>query len=149
MIGREDAAISIDDSGVSRRHAKLIVAADRSVMIMDLGSTNKTLVNDTNIELATLMPGDAISLGPDVVLRFGYDDAAATAGETPAKAESPLSERQLEVARLVAQGLNNAEVAKQLCISANTVARHLENIFKRLDLRSRNALTRWVLDHDR
>jgi DNA-binding CsgD family transcriptional regulator len=145
VIGREAAQICLDDPGVSRRHAKLIIAADRSVMIMDLGSTNRTFVNDTIVQLATLMPGDVIRLGKDVVVRFGYTALEPTQCEA-VTGEPPLSKRQLEVARLVAQGMTNAEVGRALCISAHTVARHLENIYRRLSVRSRAGLTRWILD---
>jgi DNA-binding CsgD family transcriptional regulator len=147
VLGREDAAINFGDSGVSRRHAKLIVAADESVMIMDLGSTNQTLVNGTNVELATLSAGDRISLGPDVVLRFDYAAPPAEEPRAPIDAHI-LSARQWEVARLVARGLSNAEVARTLRISANTVSRHLENIYTRLGIGSRTALARWVLERD-
>jgi len=55
--------------------------------------------------------------------------------------ESPgglrLTERELEVLRLVARGLNNREVAKQLFISENTVKNHVRNILEKLQLHSR------------
>ena len=46
-------------------------------------------------------------------------------------------ERELEVLRLVAKGLNNREVAKQLFISENTVKNHVRNILEKLQLHSR------------
>lgn len=48
-----------------------------------------------------------------------------------------LTERELEVLRLVATGLNNREVAKQLFISENTVKNHVRNILDKLQLHSR------------
>src|SRR5690349_16209336 len=48
-----------------------------------------------------------------------------------------LTERELEVLRLVAKGLNNREVAKQLFISENTVKNHVRNILDKLHLHSR------------
>ena len=48
-----------------------------------------------------------------------------------------LTERELEVLRLVARGLNNREVAKQLFISENTVKNHVRNILEKLQLHSR------------
>ncbi|HEY3006893.1 MAG TPA: helix-turn-helix transcriptional regulator, partial [Micromonosporaceae bacterium] len=57
-----------------------------------------------------------------------------------------LSVREEEVARLVAQGLSNAEVAQRLFISTRTVTTHLQHIYRRLDVPSRAALIRYVLE---
>ncbi len=48
-----------------------------------------------------------------------------------------LTERELEVLRLVAKGLNNRDIAKQLFISENTVKNHVRNILEKLQLHSR------------
>jgi DNA-binding NarL/FixJ family response regulator len=48
-----------------------------------------------------------------------------------------LTERELEVLRLVARGLNNRDIAKQLFISENTVKNHVRNILEKLQLHSR------------
>jgi two-component system NarL family response regulator len=48
-----------------------------------------------------------------------------------------LTERELEVLRLVAKGLNNREAAKELYISENTVKNHVRNILEKLQLHSR------------
>lgn len=49
----------------------------------------------------------------------------------------PLSERELEVLTLVAQGLSNQEIADKLFLSAGTVKRHMSNIYQKLDVHSR------------
>ena len=48
-----------------------------------------------------------------------------------------LTDRELEVLRKVAEGLNNREIAKQLFISENTVKNHVRNILEKLQLHSR------------
>ena len=48
-----------------------------------------------------------------------------------------LTDRELEVLKLVAQGLNNREIAKRLFISENTVKNHVRNILDKLQLHSR------------
>jgi DNA-binding CsgD family transcriptional regulator len=59
----------------------------------------------------------------------------------------PLTEREIEVLRCVAAGKTNRRIAQQLHISEKTVARHLSNIFTKLDLESRTAATVYALEH--
>lgn len=61
-------------------------------------------------------------------------DAAPTGS---GKAE--LTERELEVLRLVAQGHSNREIAEGLHVSINTVETHAKNIFRKLEVRNRSA----------
>jgi len=58
-----------------------------------------------------------------------------------------LSERELEVLRLVAAGRSNREIASTLVISEHTVARHLQNIYGKLGLSSRAAATAFAFEH--
>ncbi|SEG69725.1 regulatory protein, luxR family [Thermomonospora echinospora] len=52
-----------------------------------------------------------------------------------------LTPQQLQIARLVAEGATNREIAAQLTLSPRTIEHHLRNIFTRLDIRSRVELT--------
>jgi DNA-binding CsgD family transcriptional regulator len=58
-----------------------------------------------------------------------------------------LSPRELEVLRLIAKGHTNRKIATALDISEKTVARHISNIFTKLDLTSRAAATAYAFTH--
>jgi ATP/maltotriose-dependent transcriptional regulator MalT len=59
----------------------------------------------------------------------------------PMRLPAGLTAREVEVLRLVSAGLTNKQIAADLHLSAKTVARHLENIFAKLDVSSRAAAT--------
>lgn len=59
-----------------------------------------------------------------------------------------LTPREAEVLKLVAAGATNREIAAALVISEKTVARHLNNMFHKLDVGSRAAATAYAYEHD-
>jgi predicted ATPase/class 3 adenylate cyclase/DNA-binding CsgD family transcriptional regulator len=58
-----------------------------------------------------------------------------------------LTEREVDMLRLLAQGFSYAAIAEQLVISPRTVNRHLTAIYSKLDVTSRHAATRFAIDH--
>ena len=66
----------------------------------------------------------------------------------PADPKHGLSEREVEVLRLVASGKSNREIASTLVISEHTVARHVQNIYTKLGLSSRAAATAFAFEHE-
>jgi ATP/maltotriose-dependent transcriptional regulator MalT len=58
-----------------------------------------------------------------------------------------LSVREVEVLRLVAQGLTDAEVAQRLFLSPRTVGQHLRSVYNKLGVSSRTAATRFAVEH--
>ncbi|HWB73300.1 MAG TPA: LuxR C-terminal-related transcriptional regulator [Nannocystaceae bacterium] len=165
VMGREagvEVVLGVD--GVSRKHARVTVEPSGAAKVIDLSSRNGTFLNGRRIEESPLRDGDELRVGP-VVLRFRYVRSpdrsehergqvvaispappAAGAGVpqgTPAPGrppDLPLSARELEVAKLVAEGMTNAEIGARLHISPATVGRHLSNVYERLGIHSRAAL---------
>src|SRR6266849_4408728 len=70
---------------------------------------------------------------PPVMARVTYPDG--------------LTAREVEVLRLGAQGLRDTEVAERLIISPRTVHAHLSSIYSKLGITSRNAATRYAIEH--
>ncbi|HEX6486667.1 MAG TPA: LuxR C-terminal-related transcriptional regulator, partial [Nocardioidaceae bacterium] len=58
-----------------------------------------------------------------------------------------LTEREVEVLRLVATGKSNPEIAETLVLSEKTVARHLSNIFSKLDVPTRTAAAAFAFEN--
>src|SRR5205807_9761623 len=56
----------------------------------------------------------------------------------------PLAKREVEVARLVAEGLSNKQVAARLFISERTVATHVGHILDKLGFKSRAQIAGWI-----
>jgi DNA-binding NarL/FixJ family response regulator len=73
--------------------------------------------------------------------------------ETPQVPASPqhdsanLTPRELEILRLVAEGHTNAQLAKMLWVSDQTVKFHLSNIYRKLDVGNRTEASRWAQVH--
>jgi non-specific serine/threonine protein kinase len=88
----------------------------------------------------------------DIVLGEVVAARLATAEPPPVGGRRPhpggLTEREVEVLRLVAEGLSNAEVAARLFLSPRTVGQHLRSIYNRLGVGSRTAAARFAIEHD-
>jgi pimeloyl-ACP methyl ester carboxylesterase/DNA-binding CsgD family transcriptional regulator len=87
--------------------------------------------------------GDAGAVARAVLEFAGVDrpgvEIAPPTGAPQSEAETDLSPRELEVLRLVADGLSDAEIAERLVLSPHTVHRHVANIRTKLGLASRAA----------
>ena len=67
----------------------------------------------------------------------GVSANAAAPEPRPASEYEPLSERELEVLALIAEGASNREIAQALFVSVGTVKKHLNNVFLKLDAHNR------------
>jgi predicted ATPase/DNA-binding CsgD family transcriptional regulator len=73
--------------------------------------------------------------------------SSPTAPTRPASSPAGLTTREVEVLRLVAQGLTDAQVAQRLVISPRTVTTHLSSIYNKLSINSRAAAVRFAAEH--
>jgi predicted ATPase/class 3 adenylate cyclase/DNA-binding CsgD family transcriptional regulator len=88
--------------------------------------------------------GRALGLA-QVLDALGRTDTAAGQAEVAVSGEaaSLLTPRELDVLKLVAQGLSNTDIAQRLFLSEHTIHRHLANILRKLGLSSRAAAAAW------
>jgi predicted ATPase/DNA-binding CsgD family transcriptional regulator len=94
--------------------------------------------------------GRAMTLEEAVEYALSEDDSSMIASRTPeqtsttAPRPSALTRREREVAKLVARGLTNRQIAEELVLSGRTVENHVRNILKKLKLSSRSEVAAWV-----
>lgn len=94
------------------------------------------------------LPTDAVPARTEIL---SVSEAMAVAmGTTPQRQkidrgeDNPLTNREMEVAELVSQGLTNRQIAEKFVLSRRTVDGHVERIFTKLDFTSRAQLGAWV-----
>jgi DNA-binding NarL/FixJ family response regulator len=131
-----------------------ILAADKAARILILttfdldeyvyealraGASGFVLKDDSPEQLIaairTVAGGDAL-LSPTITKRV-IQKFARLPRPAPPKELDDLSERELEVFRLIARGLSNGEIAQELYISETTVKTHITHILQKLNLRDR------------
>jgi DNA-binding NarL/FixJ family response regulator len=91
-------------------------------------------------------------LDPDAVAAVlsaaGQSDASRRSADVRPPRPAGLTERQIEVLRLVAAGLSNPEIASRLVISRRTAERHVQDVYARIGVSSRAAAALFAMEHD-
>jgi DNA-binding NarL/FixJ family response regulator len=82
-------------------------------------------------------------LGPTIAAKAFSQLKAPTNDIEP----NSLSKREIDVLKLVAEGMNNAEIAEELYLSEGTVRNHVTQILSKLELRDRIAAVLWAQRH--
>ncbi len=153
-LGRSDeASIVLPHRGISRVHARVVVTPAYQLEVADCGSKNGTFVSANAFEGTPLLAhhGEAIAIGEDTRLQFrvvpGPEVGRVRTAIAAVQSLRQLSEREREVAEAVAEGASSARIAKRLGVSPRTITTHLSNIYERLGLSGRAALTRYVVQN--
>src|SRR5262244_66160 len=104
-------------------------------------------------EVAALIPGATLIPLPGSSHLFYHGDWPAVLEAVlgflsePAGSGPRLTGRELEVAELVAAGLTNQAIARRLSVAPRTAEAHVENIRRKLQVRSRAQIAAWVTEH--
>ncbi|HZZ47866.1 MAG TPA: LuxR C-terminal-related transcriptional regulator [Pseudonocardia sp.] len=88
---------------------------------------------------------EAVALGLELMGSNGPVAAVGPAAGSPATAaSSPLTSREQQIAALIALGMSNKAIAKELTISPRTVDGHVERMLRKLDFTSRTQIASWI-----
>jgi two-component system, NarL family, response regulator LiaR len=119
------------------------------ILLLKAGATGCLSRDETvgNLARAIIAAGRG-----EIVLPPGIAMQALTAlarGEPigPNDLIEPLTDREVDVLRLLAQGLTNKDIAQTLILSVRTIDAHLRSIFAKLNVRSRTEAALWAVKH--
>ena len=137
-----ESCLTMKDAAPTARIIMLTVSDDEADLYDAVkNGASGYLLKDSSIDevaQAIRVVADGQSLiSPSMAIKLLDEFKQMSRGERAVSTSPKLTERELEVLRLVAQGLNNREIAKQLFISENTVKNHVRNILEKLQLHSR------------
>jgi two-component system NarL family response regulator len=137
-----EACVAIKEAVPAAKILMLTVSDEESDLYEAVKSgASGYLLKDSSIEevaQAVRVVADGQSLiSPSMAIKLLDEFKQMSRGDRNLSPGPKLTERELEVLRLVAHGLNNREIAKQLFISENTVKNHVRNILEKLQLHSR------------
>jgi DNA-binding CsgD family transcriptional regulator len=118
--------------------ANALLAGGRSMTADEAVSYAMRAPGASPEETGSVLPGDMVPRP-----RVGNGSAPAPAAPAGA-APNTLTPREREIARLIARGLSNRDIARELVISQATVARHVANILGKLGFRSRAQVAAWM-----
>lgn len=124
-----------------RRNVRIALSESTHREVEPLRSTLEAALGDRVLASVT---ADAAAMPLHDVIAFAVADTPAGGSPRPARDRS-LSEREYEVAGLVARGFSNREVAVTLFLSERTIESHVQHILNKLGFRSRVQIAAWAV----
>ncbi|HET7130511.1 MAG TPA: HD domain-containing phosphohydrolase [Gaiellaceae bacterium] len=126
--------------------ARILAAAD-SYAAMREPRPHRPALDDAAAQAEMLLEAREGRLDPEAV-----EAVLGAAGHRPTQRarELPagLTERELEVLRVLVRGQSNQAIAERLGISARTVGHHIQHVYQKAGVRTRAAATVWAFEHD-
>ncbi|MHB8341719.1 MAG: response regulator, partial [Mycobacteriales bacterium] len=141
--GGIDACTAIKDTVPSAKIIMLTISDDESdlydaIKAGAMGYLLKEISIEEVAEAIRAVYGGQSLISPSMASKLLTEFASMIKRDGRQQVPSPrLTDREMEVLKLVAKGLNNRDIAKELFISENTVKNHIRNILEKLQLHSR------------
>ncbi|MFB4319671.1 LuxR C-terminal-related transcriptional regulator [Actinomadura sp. 21ATH] len=152
-LGLESIAACLSSRGEYARAVRLLGAADR---MREATQTSwfgpyHALLRETHIDSAKQAMGEdryraAFSEGEQLPLPQAIELALDDPSSAASRPNGPLTDRELQVAALVAEGLSNRDIADRLCIAKRTADSHIEHILAKLGFSSRAQIAVWITE---
>ena len=149
----ESAAFLAAATGDAARSVRLLAAADAIRRALEVPlwvgfrERHDRVLAETRNALGKARFTAAWEEGARTPISATVELVAPARTDASADACEGLTTREVEVLALVGQGLTDAEVAERLVVSIRTVHAHLRSIYRKLDVHSRTAATRYALEH--
>jgi len=137
-----EACRTIKDVAPNSRIIMLTVSDEEADLLDALkNGASGYLLKDSSVDevanaVRLVTEGDAL-ISPSMATKLLDEFNKVAAADRPAVSTQRLTPRELDVLRLVAQGLNSREIGRQLFISEHTVKNHVRNTLEKLQLHSR------------
>jgi predicted ATPase/DNA-binding CsgD family transcriptional regulator len=157
MLNLDLLATAISMRGDHERAARLFGAAEAAREAAGVSVLPSTRADyDRGVAAARTGLGEAAfdpawaegkAMPPKLAVELALNQPPLPEDDAPPSYPAGLSAREVDVLKLVAQGLTNAQIARDLFISPNTVNRHLNSIYHKIDVSSRAAATRFASEH--
>jgi predicted ATPase/DNA-binding CsgD family transcriptional regulator len=149
--GQRERALRLAGAAAALRATLHVVARPQEQAVHHAWLEHTRLAVGEQTFAVLLSAGQGMALDQAVADALDLDASAARQATTAAQklgGWAPLTAREQEVARLVASGMANRQIASKLVVTPATAAKHVENIREKLGLRSRTQIVAWVLDRD-
>jgi len=157
MLNLDLLAAAVSMRGDHERAARLFGAAEAAREAADVSVLPSTRADyDRGVAAARAGLGEAAFdatwaegkvMSPELAVELALNHPPSPEDVAPPSYPAGLSAREAEVLKLVAQGLTNASIARELFISPNTVNRHLNPVYRKLGVTSRAAAARFAAEH--
>jgi DNA-binding NarL/FixJ family response regulator len=123
---------------------------DHIIRMLEAGSSGYLLKNSGSEELLAairaIAKGDSYFSNSVSATLLKAITSSKTKKTSVAKADTPLSDREIEILKLIAQEFSNGEIAEKLFISIRTVDTHRRNILEKLQLKNTAGLVRYAIE---